>query len=253
MRTSSLLLIAAGLLGSAAVLVPTYAANTSDEERVEIPNFNPDGRTGWGSNRGTSDDFLPPKNGPGPVLSDPKHPYIPNQSAENSTYRVADLTNPILQEWTKEPMKKANDAVLAGKVPFIARERCWPIGVPGFVIWNRGQPLRFIQTKNEVWMINELFGITRRVYLNVPHTANPKPSCSSSYQAAPMPRMARPFEMTSSVVTIFASNAGVMVLMTAKQLHEMPSCFSIRRSQSSLTHFLFRVIVSSQNVISRAP
>jgi hypothetical protein len=89
---------------------------------------------------------------------------------------VADLTNPILQEWTKEPMKKANDWVLAGKVPFIARERCWPIGVPGFVIWNRGQPLRFIQTKNQVWMINELYGITRRVYLNVGHSANPKPS-----------------------------------------------------------------------------
>jgi hypothetical protein len=171
-----LLCLAAGFLGSAAVLVPTYAANKSDEERLAIPNFNPDGRIGWGSNRLASDDFLPPKNGPGPVLADPKNPYIPNQSPENSTYRVADLTNPILQEWTKAPMKQANDAVLAGKVPFIARERCWPIGVPGFVIWNRGQPLRFIQTKTQVWMINELYGITRRVYLNVPHTANPKPS-----------------------------------------------------------------------------
>ena len=176
MRRLALLCVTAGLLGSAAVLVPTYAANKGDEERLAIPNFNPDGRTGWGSNRLASDDFLPPKSGPGPVLSDPKNPYIPNQSPENSTYRVADLTNPILQEWTKAPMKTANDAVLAGKVPFIARERCWPIGVPGFVIWNRGQPLRFIQTKNQVWMINELFGITRRVYLNVPHTANPKPS-----------------------------------------------------------------------------
>ena len=176
MRTFSLLCVAAGFLGSAAVLVPTYAANNADEERLNIPNFNPDGRTGWTSNRGASDDFLPPKSGPGPVLSDPKHPYIPNQSAENSTYRVADLTNPILQEWTKEPMKKANDAVLAGKVPFIARERCWPIGVPGFVIWNRGQPLRFIQTKNEVWLITELYGITRRVYRNVAHSPNYKPS-----------------------------------------------------------------------------
>jgi hypothetical protein len=29
-------------------------------------------------------------------------------------------------------MKKANDAALAGKVPFRARERCRPVGVPGF-------------------------------------------------------------------------------------------------------------------------
>jgi hypothetical protein len=168
-----LLLCVGALLGSAAILVPAYAA---DDERVAIPNFNPDGNTGYGSNRLASDDFLPPKSGPGPVLADPKHPYIPNQSPENSTYRVADLTNPILQEWVKEPMRRANEAVLAGKVPFIARERCWPIGVPGFVIWNRGQPLRFIQTPNQVWMINELYGITRRVYLNVAHTPNYKPS-----------------------------------------------------------------------------
>ena len=176
MQTFALLCVAAGLLGSAAVLVPTYAANTSDGERLEIPNFNPDGGTGWTSNRLASDDFLPPMSGPGPVLADPKHPYVPNQSPTNSTYRVSDLSNPILQEWVKEPIKKTNDAVLAGKVPFIARERCWPIGVPGFVIWNRGQPLRFIQTKNQVWMINELYGITRRVYLNVGHSANYKPS-----------------------------------------------------------------------------
>ena len=47
------------------------------------------------------------------------------------TYRVADLSNPILQPWARALMKKANDEVLAGKVPYIARERCWPGGVPG--------------------------------------------------------------------------------------------------------------------------
>ncbi len=73
-------------------------------------------------------------------------------------------------------MKKANDEVLAGKVPFIARERCWPIGVPGFVIWNRGQPLHIIQTPTKVLMINELYAITRHIYLDVPHSKNPKPS-----------------------------------------------------------------------------
>src|SRR5260370_28892245 len=73
-------------------------------------------------------------------------------------------------------MKKTNDDVLAGKVPFIARERCYPGGGPGFAIYNRGQPVHMIQTKNEVVMINELYASTRRIYLNVPHSANPKPS-----------------------------------------------------------------------------
>ena len=39
--------------------------------------------------------------------------------------------------------------------------------------------------------------------------SNPRPSCSTSYQAAPMPRMARPALMTSRVVTILARCAGL--------------------------------------------
>jgi hypothetical protein len=39
--------------------------------------------------------------------------------------------------------------------------------------------------------------------------SKPRPACSDSFHAAPMPRRARPWEITSSVVTIFASNAGL--------------------------------------------
>jgi hypothetical protein len=76
------------------------------------------------------DDFIPPASGAGPVLSDPAHPYVPNGNGRQPTYRIADLTNPILKPWVIEKMKKANDDVMAGKVPYIARERCWPAGVP---------------------------------------------------------------------------------------------------------------------------
>ena len=37
----------------------------------------------------------------------------------------------------------------------------------------------------------------------------PYPICSDSFQAAPMPQIMRPFDMTSSVVTIFATRAGL--------------------------------------------
>jgi len=60
-------------------------------------------------------------------------------------------------------MIKTNDDVLAGKVPFIARERCYPGGVPNFDIYNRGQPVHMIQTKNEVWMIK------RTLRFDAPH------------------------------------------------------------------------------------
>jgi len=74
-------------------------------------------------------------------------------------------------------MKKANDDVIAGKVPYITRERCWPAGVPGFAVYTRGgQPLNWIHTAEAVVMVNELNQQTRHIYLNVPHTASPKPS-----------------------------------------------------------------------------
>jgi len=145
------------------------------QDKAPIPNFAPDANTAWTSDRPASDDFLPPPGGPGPVMSDPAHPYVPNGQGQ-STYRVADLTNPILKPWVIERMRKANEAVLAGKVPFIARERCWPAGVPAIDIYNRGQPIHFLQTPKQVVIINELYAQMRHIYLNVPHSAHVTPS-----------------------------------------------------------------------------
>jgi hypothetical protein len=160
--------VIAGFLFAGSAPWPTLAAEA-------VPNFNPDGSTAWTSDRPKSDDFLPPPSGPGPVLSDKAHPYVPNGQGQ-STYRIADLTNPILKPWAIEQMRKANEEVLAGKVPFIARERCWPAGVPGLNIYNRGQPVHFIQAPKLVVIINELYAQTRHVYLDVPHSAQVKPS-----------------------------------------------------------------------------
>jgi hypothetical protein len=161
----------AGLLCLGGLGLPPLLA----EEASPIPNFAPDSSAAWASDRPTSDDFLPPSGGPGPVLSDPKHPYVPNGQGQ-STYRIADLTNPILKPWVVERMQKANADVLAGKVPFIARERCWPAGVPGLDIYNRGQPIHFLQTPKQVVIINELYAQMRHIYLNVSHSAHVTPS-----------------------------------------------------------------------------
>jgi hypothetical protein len=170
MSKFSLTCVAALLCAAGLGMAPLAAQNNAP-----IPNFGPDANTAWTSDRPASDDFLPPPSGPGPVLSDPAHPYVPNGSGQ-PTYRVADLTNPILKPWVIEQMKKANEAVLAGKVPFIARERCWPAGVPAIDIYNRGQPIHFMQTPKQVVIINELYAQMRHIYLNVPHSAHVKPS-----------------------------------------------------------------------------
>ena len=143
---------------------------------LAIPNFGPDNTTAWIPARAQGDDFISPESGPGPVVSEPGNPYGPNNRLTQPTYRIADLTNPILMPWTIEPMKKANDEVRAGKIPFTADSTCWPAGVPAFNVYAHVRPTFFVQTEKEVLMINESDMQVRRVYLDVPHSANPKPS-----------------------------------------------------------------------------
>jgi hypothetical protein len=109
-------------------------------------------------------------------MSDPAHPYVPNGAGRQPTYRVADLTNPILMPWAIEQMRKANGAVLAGHVPFVARERCWPSGVPGYLVDTRIVPLFFLQTPKEIVTVIQTGMRMRHIYLNVPHSSNLKPS-----------------------------------------------------------------------------
>jgi len=174
-------MIRATLTASAAAIACVIAGSLAlDAVAADaIPNFQPDAATGWVVDRANLDDLLPTGSGPGPVTFDKAHPYIPNGARGGSrqpTYRVSDLSNPILQPWAKEQMKKTNDEVLAGKMPFRARELCWPIGVPGFAIFSAVEPTFFFQKKDEIVMINEGGPEIRRVRLNAQHAANPKPS-----------------------------------------------------------------------------
>ncbi|MCZ6895849.1 MAG: hypothetical protein O7H40_17615 [Gammaproteobacteria bacterium] len=147
-----------------------------------IPNFASDPNTNWRPEREDGDDFLPPTSGPGPVISHPDHPYRPNgqgdDAAGNPTYRVGDLSNPILQPWVIEQMKLSNDEVLAGNIPFEAQERCYPPGVPAWNVFRRvgGKMTFFVQTPEKVLMIWNGDNQVRHVYLNVPHSMNPRPT-----------------------------------------------------------------------------
>jgi len=157
-----------GVFCAAAVAMSASAA--SDEK---IPNFAPDSTTGWLKPPG--DEFIQPESGPGPVKSDPTAPYHTNALFAQETPKIADLSNPILQPWVKEQMRKENEAVLAGKIGFTARSRCWPHGVPGFLLYPV-HPIIMIQTAKEVLMTWGQDFQLRHIYLNQPHSKNPKPS-----------------------------------------------------------------------------
>ena len=174
--------LSSGVCCAAAAFLSTAQAqnNFLDEGNVKslpdasIRNLAPDTQTSWVPDRPTGDDFLPPANGgPGPIMSPKDRPYVPNGNGRQPTYRIADTSNPILKPWAKEQMEKANDAVRAGKVPYITRERCWPAGVPGFTVYTRVQPIHFVAGKKEVTIINELNTQIRHIYMDVPHSKNP--------------------------------------------------------------------------------
>ena len=112
---------------------------------------------------------------PSPIHQDPAHPYVGNNTGKQPTYRIGDVSNPNLKQWAKDIMKKDNAEVLAGKIAFTARSSCLPGGVPVFVLFG-GQPIYFIQTPKKVWMVYEGDHQVRHVYMDAPHSANPKPS-----------------------------------------------------------------------------
>jgi hypothetical protein len=118
--------------------------------------------------------------GKGRIKNDPEHPLLGNVEARRlgvqPTVRIGDYRDPRIKKWASDAMKASNDEVLSGKldVPFAAQARCWPGGVPGQLLYP-AEPVYFIQTPNEVWMIWQRDHMVRRVYLRDKHSDNPKP------------------------------------------------------------------------------
>jgi hypothetical protein len=112
---------------------------------------------------------------PTPTRQDPRYRYVPNNTSEQPTYRIGDVSNPNFKPWVVAAMKKDNDEVLAGKYAYTARSSCAHAGVPGFMGFG-AQPIYFVQTPKEVLMIFQGDAQVRRIHMNAPHTANPKSS-----------------------------------------------------------------------------
>jgi hypothetical protein len=163
--------IIAGLFGAATV------ATSGAQQTPRVPDFSSN-LAGWvGLNGGGPYFEADPGRQPGPVVSDPAHPFVPNGVGEQPTFRIADLTNPNLMPWAKELMQKDIEEVLSEKKSaFTAQSSCVPGGVPGFMAYGGGNPIVFLQTPKEVVLYFTGAQQVRHVYMNVPHSANVKPS-----------------------------------------------------------------------------
>jgi hypothetical protein len=158
---------AAGVL--CAAVATGWAQGAGNQSR---PDFAPTSRVGWVSG-GT--EFIALPTGPHPVTFDKAHPYVANNTSEQPTLRVADVDNPILQPWVVEALKQVNARVLTGKAAFPPQVRCWPLGVPAFVLYPV-QPIYFIQTPREVLMTWQADQMVRRVLLTDRHSDRVQPS-----------------------------------------------------------------------------
>jgi hypothetical protein len=175
MRTFALRerLLVGGVLTAVVSAAPT--ASVMAQQKAAPPDFSSN-QVGWVGVGGGGPGFVAVPGHLPPVANDPTHPFVPNGTRAQPTYRIADLSNPNLKPWVKERMKKDNDEVLAGKIAFTARSSCRPAGVPGFMAYGGANPVFFLQTPKEVWMIFSGNQEVRRIYLDVPHSENPKPS-----------------------------------------------------------------------------
>jgi hypothetical protein len=160
----------------AGLVYATLTAGAVAQQQASPPDFSSN-NAGW---LHFNVDFSIVPGAASPLHNDPAHPRISNQEAARTgkqpTYFIADLRNaPVLKPWVAERMTKDNAEVLSGKFAFTPHSFCMPAGVPGFHLYGFA-PLYFIQTPNEVLMIYQDGQQVRHVYLDVPHSANPKPS-----------------------------------------------------------------------------
>jgi hypothetical protein len=172
-RMKRLVLQRLALLACAGAFFPVLGAAQS---AAEHPDFAPTDKVGWIA---LSSEFISPASGPGPVMDDPAHPYVSNAIAVRTgklpTFPVGDISNPILQPWAREAVRKHNEVALSGKAAYTMQARCWPMGVPAFMLYPV-RPVYFVQTPKEVLMTWTGDHMSRHVYMDVPHSTNLKPS-----------------------------------------------------------------------------
>jgi hypothetical protein len=168
-----------GAVAVTAVAVAIPGALAQSDSNAKIPAFaSPD--YGWQTN--VADWQNPPAGTPGhgPIRPDPAHPFVSNAEAGRlgiqPTLRIGDVKDPILKPWAAKFMEDTNVEALEGKrqVPFAAQARCWPGGVPGQSLYPF-EPIYFVQTPKEVWIMWQRDHMVRRIYLRDKHSANVKP------------------------------------------------------------------------------
>src|SRR5215813_3546031 len=157
----------AGCVGAGFAAAVAAAPGSRAEPNNAVPLLaSPD--FGWQTNVADWRD-PPPGHGHGPIKPDPAHPFTSNAEAARTgtqpTKRIGNAKDPVLKPWAAAQMQASNDAALANAmaIPFAAQARCYPGGVPGQLLFPF-EPVYFIQTPKEVWMLWQRDHMVRRIF-----------------------------------------------------------------------------------------
>jgi hypothetical protein len=174
-RKMRAVLVSSVFLGAAAILPAPAVSAAAAKSAAAVPDFSEGQTAGWIS---VGADWIAPASGAGPTGFDPAHPHVANNDPQHRqvTPRIADIHSPILQPWVSRAVDKANQEILTkGKIAFEAMSTCWPGGVPGIDLFT-AEPVYFVQTPKEVWLLYQRGPNIRRIFMNRKHSAHVTPS-----------------------------------------------------------------------------
>src|ERR1700704_5065209 len=114
--------------------------------------------------------LIPPASGPGPVTNRSRRK---DNGTSNYDQPVGDYTNPILQPWAAEVVKKKGDLSLAGVTYPSPSNQCWPEPVPYLF---KHMAMQMLQLPDKIVMLFNEDHEVRWVRLNQQHPPLVKPS-----------------------------------------------------------------------------
>jgi len=166
-RQDFLLWLALAVAGAATAWGPTVApavepAGSATPGTQSVPDFSGI----WAHPYLTG--FEPPASGPGPVTNRSRR-----NGVGNFQQLVGDYTNPVLQPWAAEVVKKHGEISLAGQGYPTPSNQCWPGGVP-YVFWDF--LLQIFQQPDHILMVYRQGHELRNVRMNAPHPVQVTPS-----------------------------------------------------------------------------
>jgi len=149
---------------TAASALPAVSQIAAGAPAASIPDFSGTWR------HGTLPWLIPPAAGPGPVTNKSRRK---DDGTSDYGMLVGDYTNPILQPWAADVVKKKGEVSLAGEDFPSPANQCWP-EPPPFLF--KHMAMQMLQRRDSIVMIFNEDHEVRQVRMNQPHPARVTPS-----------------------------------------------------------------------------